>query len=125
MAVEVAVPPTVVTVIFTVPATCAEVTAFMVVALVTVKLLAAVVPNFTAVAANPVPLNPVPVMVTVVVPEGVPVVGRNEVIVGTGATNFYLVATVPVPPAVVTFTETVPGAWGLVIALMVVGLVTT
>ncbi len=44
-------------------------------------------PNVTAVAVKPVPLNPVPVMVTVVVPEVVPVAGVNEVIVGTGALN--------------------------------------
>ena len=55
----------------------------IVVGFVTVKLLAVVVPNFTVVAAN----RPVPVIVTVVVPDVVPVAGANEVIVGTGATN--------------------------------------
>ncbi len=81
-------------------------------------------PNFTAVAEKPVPLKPVPLMVTVVVPEVVPVVGVNEVIVGTGATNLKSVPEVPVPPAVVTLTGNVPGAWVLVTALMVVGDVT-
>ncbi len=81
-------------------------------------------PNFTVVAEKPTPLNPVPVMVTVVVPEVVPVTGVNEVMVGTGATNLKSELAVAVPPAVVTLTVTVPGAWGLVTALMVVGLVT-
>ena len=81
-------------------------------------------PNVTAVVVKPVPLNPVPVMVTVVVPEVVPVAGVNEVMVGTGATNLKSLGTVPVPPAEITFTVTVPGAWVLVTALMVVGLVT-
>ena len=83
--------------------------------------MAVVVPNFTAVA----PKSPVPVIVTVVVPELGPVTGLNEVIVGTGATKLYFVLlAVAVPPAVVTLTDTVPAAWGLVMALMVVGLVT-
>ena len=46
-------PPAVVTLILTVPATWGLVMALMVVALVTVKLLAAVVPNLTAVAVKP------------------------------------------------------------------------
>ena len=82
-----AVPPAVVTFTVTVPAAWGLVTALMVVGLVTVKLLAVVVPNLTEVVEKPVPLNPVPVMVTVVVPEVVPVAGVNEVMVGTGATN--------------------------------------
>ncbi len=121
---EVAVPPTVVTFTFTVKATWGLVTALMVVELVTVKLLAVVVPNLTAVVEKPVPLNPVPVMVTVVVPDVVPVVGVNEVMVGTGATNLKSEPAVAVPPAVVTYTVTVTGAWVLVTALMVVGDVT-
>ena len=63
-------------------------------------------------------------MVTVVVPEVVPVVGVNEVIVGDGGHKLEVGAEVPVPPAVVTLTLTVPGAWVLVTALMVVGDVT-
>ena len=67
----------------TVAATCGLVVALSVVGLVTVKLLAVVVPNLTDVA----PKRPVPVMATVVVPLVVPVAGMNEVIVGVGATN--------------------------------------
>ncbi len=63
-------------------------------------------------------------IVTVVVPDVVPVVGVNEVSVGAGATNLKSEPEVPVPPAVVTFTVTVPGGWVLVTALIVVGLVT-
>jgi hypothetical protein len=79
----VAVPPAVVALTVTVPATWGLVTALICVRLVTVKLLAVVVPNLTAVVL----LRPVPVMVTVVVPEVVPVAGVNEVMVGTGTTN--------------------------------------
>ncbi len=63
-------------------------------------------------------------MVTVVVPDVVPVVGVNEVIVGTEALNLKSVVAVTVPPAVVTLRVTVPATWGLVTALMVVGDVT-
>ena len=77
-----AVPPAVVTFTFTVAAAWALVTALTVIGLVTVKLLAVVVPNFTAVVENPVPLNAVPVMVTVVVPVVGPLVGVNPEIVG-------------------------------------------
>src|SRR5687767_9892931 len=52
----------------------------MLVALLTVKLVAAVLPNSTAVA----PLKPVPVMVTVVPPWFVPLDGDTEVTVGGG-----------------------------------------
>ncbi len=41
-------------------------------------------------------------MVTVVVPEVVPVAGVNEVMVGAGALNLKLLAEVAVPPTVVT-----------------------
>ena len=61
-------------------------------------------------------------MVTVVVPEVVPVAGVNEVIVGDGGHELVVRAAVAVPPAVVTLTVTVPATWGLVMALMVVGL---
>ena len=50
------------------------------VAELTVKLVAAVAPNVTAV----VPLNPVPVMVTDVPPVAGPDVGEIEVTVGAG-----------------------------------------
>ena len=77
------VPPAVVTVMWTAPATWGAVTAVILVGLVTVKLVTGVEPNLTAVA----PSKPVPVMVTVVVPEVVPVAGVNDVTVTDGATN--------------------------------------
>jgi len=77
----VAVPPGAVTLTVTVPAACGSVTALMVVELVTVKLAAVVVPNWTAVAS----VKLVPVTVTVVPPVVGPVAGANEVMVGTGA----------------------------------------
>src|SRR5439155_27006024 len=58
------VPPAVVTVTSTVPAAPAGAVAVICVALLTVKAVAAVVPNFTADA----PVNPVPVMTTDVPP---------------------------------------------------------
>jgi hypothetical protein len=78
----VAVPPGVVTVTGTAEATLGCVMALTVVGLVTVKLAAGFVPNFTAV----VPKRPAPLIVTVVVPLVVPVVGVNVVTVGMGAT---------------------------------------
>ena len=59
-----AVPPGVVTVTVTRPARLALVTALIFVALVTWKLAAVFVPKCTAVA----PVNPVPMMITVVPP---------------------------------------------------------
>ena len=114
-----AVPPGVVTEIVTVPAARDLVTALMVVALVTVKLAAAVPPNVTAVA----PVRLVPVMVTVVPPAVGPVVGTKLVIVG-GATNLKVPGDVAVPPGVVSDTATVPAAWAGATALTVVGPVT-
>ena len=70
-----------VTLSVTVPAACAPVTALRVVGDVTVKLVAGVVPNWTAVA----PMRFVPVMVTVVPPLVVPDVGVNEAMVGVEA----------------------------------------
>ena len=72
-----------VTLTVTVPATWASVTAVTFVGDVTVKLVAAVVPNVTEVAPN----RPVPVMATVVPPLVVPEVGVTEEIVGAGATK--------------------------------------
>ena len=80
---EVAVPPAVVTEIFTVPAAWATVTALMVEALVTVNDAAAVVPNLTAVAA----MRFVPAMVTAVPPRVLPLVGVKLLTVGGAATN--------------------------------------
>jgi hypothetical protein len=73
------VPPGVVTVTSTVPVPVGEV-ALMLVALLTVKLEAAVVPNFTALA----PVKPVPVTVTVVPPVVGPELGPMPVTAGAG-----------------------------------------
>ena len=72
-------PPTVVTVISTTPAEPAGETAVIEVAEFCVKLVAAVEPNFTAVAL----LKFVPVMLTEVPPTALPLVGDIAVIVGT------------------------------------------
>ena len=80
---RVAVPPAVVTLTLTAPATWALVMALRVVGDVTVKLVAVVVPNWTAVA----PIRFVPVMVTVVPPLVVPDVGVNEEMLGAEALN--------------------------------------
>ena len=66
----------------------------------------------------------VPVIVTVVPPAVVPLVGVKEVIVGAASTNVKFVVDVTVPPGVVTEILTVPAAWALVTALIVVALVT-
>ena len=87
------VPPAVVTLTFTVPATWALVTALTTVGLVTVKDVAVVVPKWTAVA----PMNPVPVILTVVPPLVVPDVGVSEVTVGVGAMKLYSWAVPDVP----------------------------
>ncbi|MHC2619285.1 hypothetical protein ACVIW2_001317 [Bradyrhizobium huanghuaihaiense] len=71
------VPPAVVTLTSTVPLPAGEV-AVIWVAELTVKPVAAVAPNVTAVA----PVKLVPVMVTVVPPPAGPVVGEIEVTVG-------------------------------------------
>jgi hypothetical protein len=71
------VPPGVVTVTSTVPAPAGEV-AVICVALLTVNVVAAVAPNFTAV----VPVKFVPVMVTTVPPAAGPLAGLTSVTVG-------------------------------------------
>jgi len=70
----------------TVPAACALVLALIVVALVTVKVVATVVPKLMAVVVKLEPLKLVPVMVTVAPPPVGPAVGVKEVMVGA-ATN--------------------------------------
>jgi hypothetical protein len=75
------VPYGVVIVISTVPADSVGAVALMDVALVTVKVLAAEVPNFTIVA----PVNPEPVMVTNVPPLTEPDVGEIPVTAGIAA----------------------------------------
>ena len=67
--------PDSVTAILTGPAVPAGVTAVMVVALTTLKLVAAVLPNITAVA----PVRFVPVIVTVVPPAAGPLLGETDV----------------------------------------------
>jgi hypothetical protein len=89
---EVAVPPGVVTVIL--PVVPAATTAVMLVALTTVKDVAAVPPNFTAVA----PVKLVPVMVTVM--PAAAEAGVNELMVGAWIN--VKPAKVAVPPGVVT-----------------------
>lgn len=76
---EPSVPPGVAMLIGTVPARCAGVTASSSVSLTTVKLEAWVVPNFTLV----VPVRPVPVIVTLLLPARTPVVGDTAA--GAGA----------------------------------------
>ena len=99
---DVAVPPTVVALTVTAPLP-AGATAVIWVAELTVKLVAAVPPNFTAVA----PVKFVPVMVTLVPPVAGPDVGARPVIVGAG-TKVKVPTEVPVPPPVVTLTVTEP-----------------
>jgi hypothetical protein len=72
------VPARVVTVMSTLPAEAAGDTAVIDDALTTVYEVAAVIPNFTPLA----PVNPVPVIVTVVPPAGPPLVGAIPVTVG-------------------------------------------
>jgi hypothetical protein len=68
----------VVTVTSTVPATCAGLLAVTLVSELTTTPVAAVAPKWTAVA----PVNPHPVMVTVVPPNVEPNVGETDVTVG-------------------------------------------
>ncbi|GLR96197.1 hypothetical protein GCM10007858_38340 [Bradyrhizobium liaoningense] len=65
----------------TAPAACAGTTAVICVPLLTVKEVAALLPNATAVAK----VNPVPVMTTDVPPSAAPVFGLTEATVGAGA----------------------------------------
>ena len=71
-------PPVVVTVTSTVPVAPGGAVAVMLVALLTVKFVALVAPNLTAVA----PVRLVPVIVTVVPPVAGPVLGLSPVTVG-------------------------------------------
>src|SRR6478735_564937 len=93
----------------------------MVVALLTVNVVAAVAPKSTAVA----PVKPVPVIVTLVPPAVGPEFGLTLVTVGA-ATNvnwsFALVALVP--PTVVAVMSTVPAACAGAVAVIVVALFT-
>ena len=118
---EVAVPLGVVTWILSFPAACALVFAMILVVPVTRKVVADVVPNFTAV----VPAKPVPVIVTVVPPDVGPEVGVNPVMArAVVPTKVKLAVEVAVPPGVVTEILTVPALWALVTALILVALVT-
>ena len=116
------VPPTVVTVTSTVAAACAGRSSTLItVGLVTVKqgdvgdpghgVALMLVPTFTLVALNPVPLKPVPVTVMVLVPAARPAGGDTPVTVGTGAYVYWsLLLMALIPPTVVTVTSTVPAA---------------
>jgi hypothetical protein len=75
------VPPGVVTVILTIPAEPGGEVAVILVAELTVKLEALIIPNLTAVA----PVNTVPVTVTEVPPTNGPLFGEMLVTVGTAA----------------------------------------
>ena len=75
------VPPRVVTVISTIPAELAGEMAVIFVAEITVKPEALIIPNITVVA----PVNPVPVIITVVPPAAGPDIGEMLVTAGTGA----------------------------------------
>src|SRR5665213_2786076 len=99
---DVAVPPIVVTLTVTAPEPAAVV-AVICVAEFTVKLAAAVAPNFTAVA----PVKLVPVMTTLVPPVAGPEVGARPVMVGAGM-KVKVPTDVAVPPIVVTLTVTAP-----------------
>ena len=88
------VPPGVVTVTSTVPAKPAMAVAVTLVALLTLKLVALVDPNLTAVA----PVKLVPVIVTMVPPAVGPAVGATCVTVGAGALTVAVPVAVPVEP---------------------------
>jgi hypothetical protein len=113
----VAVPPGVVTVILPVVAPEGTV-AVICVAETTVKVVAAMLLNLTALVVKPVPLKFVPVIVTVL-PIG-PKVGENEVIVGVGAVvTVKLVELTPVPLGVVTLIGPVVAPVGTVAVICV------
>ncbi|BBH18908.1 hypothetical protein Back11_02530 [Paenibacillus baekrokdamisoli] len=110
------VPPVVVTLTSTVPALPAGAVAVICVAEFTVKPVAAVAPNVTAVA----PDRFVPVNVTVVPPDVGPDVGEMLVIVGAAMNVYWSAADVAdVPPVVVTLTSTVPEPAGAVAVICV------
>jgi len=99
------VPPGVVTVTVTVPATPVGEVAVIEVAETTTTFVAELAPNFTAVA----PVKSVPVMVTEVPPAAGPLVGLSDVTVGA-ATYVKLTRLLDVPPGVVTVTFAAPAA---------------
>ena len=114
-------PPTVVTVISGVPTLSAGDVAVMEVALMTVKLVAAVEPKLTAVA----PVRVAPVIVTNVPPPSGPAVGEMAVTVGAVTyvkSSAELVA--EVPPTVITVTSTTPADSAGAVAVINVGLLT-
>jgi len=114
------VPFGVVTVTFTIPALSAAEVAVIAVEELTVKLVALVEPNLTAVT----PLKLVPVMVTTVPPATGPLVGLTFVTVGAGPGGTYVNPSAElvelVPPGVVTVTCTVPAASGGDVAVIAV-----
>src|SRR5215472_4471958 len=115
------VPPGVVTVTSITPAACAGAVAVMVVALTTLRPVAAVVPNLTAVA----PVKFVPVIVTSVPPANGPDVGLRPVTVGLAAyVNWSAAEVALVPPGVVTVTSTTPAVPAGEFAVTVVALTT-
>jgi hypothetical protein len=112
------VPNELVIVMSTVPADSAGVTAVICVAEVTVKLPAALEPNFTAVAN----VKLVPVMVTVAPPAIEPAVGITELTLGIGTNvNWSADEVADVPPTVITVTSTVPVLAAGVTAVMDMG----
>jgi hypothetical protein len=113
------VPPAVVTVMSTVPADSAGAFAVILLELLTVKVLAAVPPKLMAVA----PVNPAPLIVTLVPPAVGPDAGLTLVTEGTYLkTSLEFVALVP-PPGIVTVTSAAPDPGGEV-AVIDVALVT-
>ena len=126
-----------VTVMSTVPAACAARSLTVIeIGVVTVKqgavgvvghgVAVMLVPTFTLVALNPVPLKPVPLTVMVLVPAARPATGDTPVTVGTGAYVYWSAPDVVlIPPAVVTVMSTVPAACAArSMTLIEVGLVT-
>src|SRR5450755_4327354 len=115
------VPPAVTTKTLCAPATWAGLTAVICVAVLTTKLAAAVPPKLTAVA----PVKPVPVIVTVVPPDVVPVVGLRLVTVGCAVTTNVYPSPATIadwPPGVVTLMSIRPLAWAGLTAEILVSL---
>ena len=103
------VPPGVVTVTSVTPAAPGGATAVIWLSETTVKLVAATVPNWTAVA----PVKPEPVMVTAVPPAVEPDGGLTPLTTGAGTqVNWSLEEVAEVPPGVVTVTSVTPAAPG-------------
>jgi hypothetical protein len=115
------VPAPVVTVTSTVPAACAGDDAVIDVAEFTVNDAAAVPPKLTADA----PVNPLPVIATLVPPAVGPAFGFTFVTMGPFAYVYWSPAPVAlVPPGVVTVTSTVPAACAGAVAVIDVSLLT-